>query len=169
MNSLRIVVVVSALAALGLAALQAQPSTPPTRTMAGPVMSVADAHRKSLAGEVVLVDVRTPEEWSETGIPASAKAISMADKDFMNDLMATLGNDKSKPVAIICRTGNRTTKLQAELSKAGFTNVINVVEGVEGVEGVAGGPSGQGWLKAGLPTRPGSSMNRPAAPVSTKP
>ena len=40
--------------------------------------------------------------------------------------------------------------LQAELKKAGFTNVINVAEGM------VGGPHGQGWIKTGLPIRPGT-------------
>lgn len=129
----------------------------------GNVMSVAEAHGKALKGEVVFVDVRTPEEWKETGLPASAHALSMAQdpRTFLRQLTELMGSDRSKPVAIICRTGNRTTMLQAELKKAGFTNVINVAEGV------AGGPNGQGWLRAGLPIRPGSVAG--AKPMSSVP
>ena len=62
---------------------------------------------------------------------------------------AATGGDKTKPLALICRTGNRTSFLQAELKKRGYTSIINVAEGV------VGGPFGPGWLKAGLPvTKP---------------
>ena len=97
----------------------------------GTVMSATEAHAKAVAGTVVLVDIRTPEEWRETGLPASAHAISMHQeaRDLLAGLDKATGGDKSKPLALICRTGNRTTFLQSELKKAGYSNVINVAEG----------------------------------------
>jgi rhodanese-related sulfurtransferase len=115
----------------------------------GVTMPVAEAHAKALAGEIVLVDVRTPQEWKETGIPATAHAITMHQdaRPFLSALKNALGNNLEKPLAIICRTGNRTSSLYPELKRAGFKSVINVVEGV------AGGPYGAGWSKSGLPLR----------------
>jgi rhodanese-related sulfurtransferase len=119
------------------------------RPDAGTIMAPAIAHTKALAGDLVLVDIRTPDEWRETGVPSSAQAITMHQepKALLAQLERATGGDKSKPLALICRTGNRTSFLQAELKKHGYTSIINVAEGV------VGGPFGQGWLKAGLPVR----------------
>lgn len=108
-----------------------------------------EAHERALKGEIVLVDIRTPEEWKQTGVPASAYAITMHQdpKVFLADLLKAAGGDANKPIAVICRTGNRSTALAVPLSKAGFPHVINVVEGV------AGGPNGPGWAKRSLPLR----------------
>ncbi|MBU2580090.1 MAG: rhodanese-like domain-containing protein [Alphaproteobacteria bacterium] len=107
------------------------------------------AHEKALKGELVLVDIRTPEEWKATGVPASAHAITMHQDPqvFLAALLKATGGDADKPVAVICRTGSRSTALAGPLSKAGFPNVINVTEGV------AGGPGGPGWKKRALPMR----------------
>lgn len=139
-------VAVGAVATLMTAWAFAQYSNITSRDL-GRVISAREAHRQAVAGEVVLVDIRTREEWRETGVPASAKPITMreGDKAFHAELAAALGNDRSRPLALICRTGNRTTILQAELRQAGFTNILNVAEGV------AGGPHGAGWVKSGLP------------------
>lgn len=119
----------------------------PAPAATGEVMSPADAHEKAVKGEIVLVDVRTPEEWKQTGLPASGHAITMQGPDFMKRLDAVLGGDRSKPLALICRTGNRTGSLVAPLEKAGYTRVINVAEGM------VGGRYGPGWIKSGLPVR----------------
>jgi rhodanese-related sulfurtransferase len=120
------------------------------RAATGQVMGAAEAHAKALAGEVVLVDVRTPEEWAETGVPASAHAVTMHQdgRAFVAGLSQALGGDTTRPLAIICRSGNRTSAIYADLRRAGFSGLINVAEGI------SGGPHGAGWLKAGLPMRP---------------
>ncbi len=121
----------------------------PARVAAGEVMSPADAYEKAKKGEIVLVDVRTPGEWKQSGLPAGAHAITMSqnNQDFIKQLDAALSGDRSKPLAIICRTGNRTGSLVGPLEKAGYKRVINVAEGM------AGGRHGQGWVRAGLPVR----------------
>ena len=128
----------------------------PAGAAAGEVMTPAEVNEKALKGEVVLIDVRTPQEWQQTGLPASGYAITMHQKgaDFLSQLDAALGGDRNKPLAVICRTGNRTGSLVGPLEKAGYTRVINVAEGM------VGGRYGQGWIKGGLPVRaykPGES------------
>lgn len=112
-------------------------------------MDAPTAHEKALKGELLLVDIRTPEEWKQTGVPASAHAITMHQNGqvFLSSLLKAAGGDSKLPVAVICRTGSRSTALAGPLAKAGFPNVINVVEGV------VGGPRGTGWIKRGLPLR----------------
>jgi rhodanese-related sulfurtransferase len=128
----------------------------------GTVMSAVDAHTKALAGEVVLVDIRTPDEWTVTGVPASAHAVTMHQPTpaFLAGLRAAMGGDTTKALAIICNSGNRTSNIYADLQRAGFPNLINVAEGV------GGGPHGRGWLKAGLPLR---ATTAPMTPPMTLP
>jgi rhodanese-related sulfurtransferase len=133
------------LAILALGALPASAQ----RTATGTTMTAAEAHANALAGDVILVDIRTPEEWKDTGVPASAHAVTMHQQGpaFVAGLRAAMGGDATKPLAIICNSGNRTSNIYADLQRAGFTNLINVAEGV------GGGPFGRGWLKSGLPLR----------------
>lgn len=130
--------------------------------MSLPTLSAAEAHAKALAGELVLVDVRTPNEWLETGIPSTAYSITMHQDPnrFLAELLDKLDNDKARPLALICRTGTRTAMLQGQLMRIGFPNVYNVAEGV------AGSFSGPGWRRLGLPTRmPGEPVQKgPPAP-----
>ncbi len=121
----------------------------PLDAWAADKMSAAEAHAKALAGEITLIDVRTPDEWKETGVPASAHTITMhqAGPQFLAQLDAVLGGDRTKPVAVICRTGNRTSSLVGPMRQVGYQNVIDVSEGM------AGGRNGAGWAKSGLPIR----------------
>jgi rhodanese-related sulfurtransferase len=146
-----VLVIVAALGGIALAQGLLKPQDP------GTVVSPGDAHAQATAGKLVLIDVRTPQEWRETGVPASAHAVTMHQdpKVFLDTLAKLTGGDKSKAIAIICRTGNRTTSLQGQLKQVGFTNVLNVVEGV------VGGRNGPGWQKAGLPMRPGGDATKP--------
>ncbi len=115
----------------------------------GNFLEVRQAHKRAKSGEIVLVDVRRPNEWRASGVPASGHAITMHQNNstFLRQLLAATGGDKSKSLALICATGGRTTWLQARLRKAGFTNLINVTEGM------MGSGYGAGWLKKGLPIR----------------
>lgn len=112
-------------------------------------MSVQEAYEKARKGEIVLVDVRRPKEWRETGVPEPALAITMHQSPitFQSELQAALDGDKTKPLALICARGGRTSFLLAPLEKAGFENLINVAGGM------LGGRYGQGWRDAGLPTK----------------
>jgi rhodanese-related sulfurtransferase len=113
----------------------------------GPTLSAPDALERLQAGDLTLVDIRTPKEWRKTGVAEGAHRIDMTSSSFMDDLLAAVDGDKDAPIAIICRTGNRTTFTQRALMKQGFTNVFNVKEGM------AGSGAGPGWLRRGLPVQ----------------
>lgn len=115
----------------------------------GLVLSPQEALAKARAGEIVLVDVRRPKEWRKTGVATPAKAITMHQKfpTFLAELRASVGNDTTKPIAVICARGGRTNALQEPLKRAGFQTVFNVAEGM------LGGTYGPGWIKSKLPTR----------------
>lgn len=146
-----ILVVMAVFAAAVLAQGMLRPQDP------GTVVTAKDANDQASAGKIVLVDIRTPQEWRETGVPASAYAITMHQdpKQFLQALEKATGGDKSRPLAVICRTGNRSSALQAQLKQVGYTNVLNVAEGV------AGSRYGSGWKKSGLPMRTGADTTKP--------
>ena len=106
-----------------------------------------EARAKALAGEIVLIDIRRPEEWASTGIADVALTADMTSADFIQTLLAIRDQNPSTPLALICRTGNRSGYVSGELYKAGMTNVIDVVEGM------AGSGIGPGWATRGLPVR----------------
>jgi rhodanese-related sulfurtransferase len=109
-------------------------------------ISAEDAHKAALAGDVILLDIRTPQEWAETGVPASGHPVSMHVPGFLDELSTLNEGDRNRPVALICARGNRSAFLKSELEKRGFTNIIDVSEGM------VGGQRGAGWIARGLPT-----------------
>jgi rhodanese-related sulfurtransferase len=115
------------------------------QTSQGPTLSAPDTLQKLQADELTLVDIRTPKEWRQTGVAEGALRIDMTSSSFTDDLLAAVDGNKNAPIAIICRTGNRTTYTQRALMKQGFTNVFNVKEGM------VGSGAGPGWLRRGLP------------------
>jgi rhodanese-related sulfurtransferase len=110
-------------------------------------ISPDDALAQATAGKLILVDVRTPGEWAQTGIPAGAATVEVtAGRDaFLAGVLRVAGGDRNRPLAIICRSGGRSTSAQAMLLSDGFTRVLNVKEGV------LGGSNGPGWKARGLP------------------
>lgn len=101
------------------------------------------------AGKLTLIDIRTPPEWKQTGIAKGARLVNMLHPQgapgFVNALLEQVNGDRSAPIALICRTGNRTTQVQRYLESVGFTQVHNIKEGM------AGSGAGPGWIKRGLP------------------
>jgi rhodanese-related sulfurtransferase len=128
----------AAAAAGGLAVL-------PPRGGAAPLLDAAAAFRLAAAGQLLIVDIRRPDEWAATGTPAGALRLDLRAADFETALAAALGGDRSRPVALICAGGVRSARLAARLARAGFTDVRDIGEGM------LGSPAGPGWLARGLP------------------
>ncbi|KAB2842075.1 MAG: rhodanese-like domain-containing protein [Burkholderiales bacterium] len=116
-------------------------------SLAGGDISAAEAHAGAKAGKFRLIDIRTPQEWRQTGIAPGAAQIDFyrGSEVLVREVTQIIGGDKNAPIALICRTGNRTTQAQRILQAQGFTQVFNVKEGM------AGSSAGPGWLKQGLP------------------
>ena len=90
---------------------------------------------KLLDQGVTLVDIRLPEEWNQTGIIKGSHTITLFDRngrvaeDFLPKFSAIAPIDK--PVALICRTGNRTRAASEMLVKQlGYKDVYNVTKGI---------------------------------------
>jgi rhodanese-related sulfurtransferase len=137
---------------LALLTLFASPAFGPSAmAQTSPVnISPPEAHKMAADKQAVLVDIRRPDEWAETGVGEHAVRIDMEDPMFVTKLNAAMGNDRTKPVALICRTASRTRVVQQALMQHGYTRVINV----EG--GMIGNGADKGWIAHGLPVTRGN-------------
>jgi rhodanese-related sulfurtransferase len=112
-------------------------------------IAAPEAFAAARAGKLTLIDIRTPPEWKQTGVAQGATLINMIHPrgaaGFLDEVLQKVGADRTVPIALICRTGNRTTQVQKFLQAQGFTNVLNVSEGM------AGSRAGPGWLARKLP------------------
>jgi rhodanese-related sulfurtransferase len=105
----------------------------PTLTPKAAAQLVAD-------GKAILVDVREPAEWAETGVAAEAVLLPKSDFDGTQKLWKDfLAHTGGKEVILYCRSGKRAGVVGAALAAKGV-KVAN-----------AGGFSD--WASAGLPTR----------------
>jgi rhodanese-related sulfurtransferase len=118
---------------------------PASAQSALPSLSVREAHEGAKAGRLVLVDIRTPEEWADTGVPEGAIKLDMTGSGFDVRLAALKLDHPGKPIALICRTGNRSATLQRTLAARGWKNLVDVRGGLLGT------PKDKGWLAEGLP------------------
>lgn len=114
-----------------------------------------EALRRAEAGELLIVDVRSPLEWRRTGLPAGAAPVTIHNSGgpeaFLREVEAAVGGDRDRPVALICASGVRSRAAQSFLAARGFTHVYDIAEGMHG------GRHGPGWMSRRLPTEPCTS------------
>ncbi len=105
-----------------------------------PRVSAGEAARRVAAGEAILVDVREPAEWAETGVAAPAELLAMSDfNGEQKTWKPFLEKSAGKPLILYCRSGARSGRVAAALAAQGY-NVTN-----------AG--AFKDWKAAGLPVR----------------
>ncbi|HRJ68794.1 MAG TPA: rhodanese-like domain-containing protein [Beijerinckiaceae bacterium] len=110
-----------------------------------PSVTVSEAQERLASGKSVLVDIRRPEEWAETGVASGAVRLDMTADDFLPKLQSLQKANPGKDIDIICRTANRTAFVQSELAKRGWKGIVNVRGGM------AGRAPDIGWIAAKLP------------------
>jgi len=93
------------------------------------------ADTKLIQSQIPIVDIRTPGEWKETGLLMGSIPIMFFDERGKYDIRGFLKAlnskiDTSKPFAIICHTGSRTSMLAPFLSQELGYHVINLKGGV---------------------------------------
>ena len=76
--------------------------------------------------DVQLIDVRTPEEYKE-GYIADFQNIDYLSPDFDKEIEKL---DKSKPVIVYCKSGNRSGKCAAKMKEKGFVKVYDLDGGI---------------------------------------
>ncbi len=122
----------------------------PGAVHAPPGIDGPTAWARVTAGEMTLIDVRSPAEWRATGVPRGAKTVTIHDPKgmagFVKAVARALNGRKNEPVALICARGSRSSRAERALRAAGFTNIFNLREGM------LGNPlDGPGWLRRKLP------------------
>ncbi|MCU0842682.1 MAG: rhodanese-like domain-containing protein [Thiobacillaceae bacterium] len=135
-----------------LAALVLAIAPPASAAQGGPDLAAPEAHALARAGQLTLIDIRTPREWRQTGVAEGVTRIDMlhpgGPRGFVDGVLARVEGDRDAPIGLICRTGNRTTHVQKLLQEHGFTRVYNIKEGM------IGSAAGPGWIRRGLPVEP---------------
>ena len=89
-----------------------------------PTISPADADAKVRAGELVLVDVRPPEERAIASVP-------VAFRTFDEGRGAIEALPKDTAIAFLCHTGGRSQQAAEHFRALGFSDVYNVEGGIE--------------------------------------
>lgn len=98
-------------------------------------VSVAELDQMMARG-VTIIDVRRIDEWRATGIVPGSRTITAFDSKgeldpaFIEAVAATLPRDQ--PVALICRSGNRSAIAAQLLSeRLGFQRIYDVDGGIQ--------------------------------------
>jgi rhodanese-related sulfurtransferase len=113
-----------------------------TPALAAEVKNVApaEAAKRVIAGKAVVVDVREPAEWAETGVAAPAVLLPMSDFNGERKLWRHfLENSRGKEIILYCRSGNRSGRVAKQLAQEGYD--------------VANAGAFKDWQAAGLPVR----------------
>lgn len=109
------------------------------------IWSATQAHDALAIDAIRLLDIRSRDEWRDTGVAVGAWLISMHESGFAERLFTARELAAGRTVAIICATGGRTRSVMQGLKRAGYTGFADVSEGM------LGSSSGPGWIAAGLP------------------
>lgn len=102
-------------------------------------LSPKEAEEKIKAGDISIIDVRTPEEYSGGHIAGSFN-INISSPTFAEEIMKL---DKDKGYLTQCLSGGRSSKAQKMMVDLGFKNVYNLAGGITA------------WMKDQLPTTQG--------------
>lgn len=112
-------------------------------------VDAGSAHELLSRGALTLVDIRQPSEWQETGVVEGAELLNMVAfrgrNDFAEAVLESVDGNYDAPIALICRTGNRSSRVLPMLEEYGFTNVYHVPEGMVGSRFTPG------WIGQNLP------------------
>ena len=100
-------------------------------------MGASDFIAKISESGVVIVDVRTPEEFA-AGHLQGAVNLDVSASTFDSQIAAL---DKDVAYAVYCRSGNRSTIAVGKMSDAGFTNLFNFNQGGFAELAAAGAPT----------------------------
>ena len=113
--------------------------------------------------QAVLIDVRSKVEFDYVGHPLNAVHVPWKEfpdwkenQSFVEEVRAALssrgGDDPSRPIFAICRSGVRSLAAAKALASAGYERLYNVEEGFEGDKDADAHRGTQnGWRFHGLP------------------
>ena len=71
---------------------------------------------------IVVLDVRTPGEYSEGHVPSAVNI----PYDEIEDEVAKTIKDKQQQIVVYCRSGYRASKAEAALADLGYNNILHL-------------------------------------------
>lgn len=113
--------------------------------------------------EAVLVDCRTAAEWRFVGVPDVSsmqrevvyvewnRTDGSHNDGFVEELLAAGVTPGDRPIAFLCRSGNRSIGAAEAATAAGIAPSYNVLHGFEGDLDDEGHRGSTGWKAIGLP------------------
>lgn len=122
----RLVLLALAALTLGACGMATRPAGPVMAPAGYANISVAELKARLDAREpLILLDVRSPEEYTQDGHVAGSVLIPLP------ELARRTGElDRQRPIVCICRSGNRSRTACEQLALAGFTRLANVEGGM---------------------------------------
>lgn len=96
-----------------------------TSCNAQPQVNASQFEQAIKAGNSIIVDVRTPQEFA-TGHIANANNIDIYDNAFQSKALKL---DKSKTILVYCRSGSRSAQAASILRKQGY-QVVDLAGGI---------------------------------------
>lgn len=118
---------------------QSAGSAPPAASVAQHVRVVQPSEAAALLADapadLVVLDVRTPQEFADSRLPGAVN-LDVSSPDFREELASL---DRDVPYILYCRSGNRSAQARAMMADLGFSSVTDVAGGI-----VA-------WQSTGLP------------------
>ncbi len=97
-------------------------------------MAASDFASAVKAPGTIVLDVRTPAEFSAGHLPA-AKNVDFEGTDFAAGIAAL---DKSATYALYCHSGNRSGKAMEQMAAAGFTHLYDLAGGISAWQNMGG-------------------------------
>ncbi len=92
----------------------------------GKIIQISTDEFKEKSINQTIIDIRTPQEYKQ-GYIEGAVNINYFDSSFLDQVSKF---DKSKPIFIYCRSGNRTSSASKKLLKLGFAEVYDLQGGI---------------------------------------
>lgn len=96
--------------------------TPSSEKSAAGSTTLTTASSATAAQNVVLIDVRTPEEFQSGNLPHSVNV----PYEQISSRIGELAADKNTPINLYCKSGRRAGIALEELKKLGYTHVNNL-------------------------------------------
>lgn len=114
----------------------------PAGAQSSPSLAPREVHDGLKSGRLLLIDIRTPEEWADTGVPQGAIRLDADASGFEVRLAGIRLDNPGKRIVLIDRSGGGAAVLQQKLAGRGWRDLAIVRGGMLG----AGG-----WLAEKLP------------------
>ncbi len=105
-------------------------------------LTAREAYDAARAGTLLLLDIRRPEEWRDTGLAQGAVALDAEASAFEVRLAGLRLDHAGKRIALIDRSGALSASIRTKLAGRGFRDIVVVRGGMLG-------PGG--WLEEKLP------------------